>query len=348
MAQEAHGEKKHGIGGYIWIALILGAITYVEFYIIEYEVSFLGDGATLFWLMLLSVAKFILVIMYFMHLKGDDAAYSGFFASGMVIALGTFVAFSVLMTAPGSLALVRAQLAPEGKFLHGEAEDHGGGYDDHALPKDVEASIATDGYSRDLVTVLGDGRPKDQTWSVTPPAAADGGWTLTALVASTASVAEAAPVPTTADSAEVTTAPASDVAAWDEAMGASTYAANCAGCHQATGAGIPGVFPPLAGHAPNLVAPDGGREYLLHVLAYGLQGAIVVNGATYQGLMPAWPALTDEQIAAVANYVVHAWDNDQALDATFEPFTADEAAAVRATPESPTQVYERRQALGLP
>src|SRR5690625_3115394 len=31
------------------------------------------------------------------------------------------------------------------------------------------------------------------------------------------------------------------------AGGASIYAANCAACHQATGQGLPGVFPPLAG-----------------------------------------------------------------------------------------------------
>ena len=29
--------------------------------------------------------------------------------------------------------------------------------------------------------------------------------------------------------------------------GAQVYAANCVACHQATGAGLPGVFPPLAG-----------------------------------------------------------------------------------------------------
>jgi len=168
------------------------------------------------------------------------------------------------------------------------------------------------------------------------------------LVASTASVAEAAAAPVVADANDAVTSPVQETLVWDEALGEATYVANCAGCHQATGAGLPGVFPPLAGHAPELVAPDGSRDYLLHVLAHGLQGAIVVNGATYQGAMPAWPTLSDEQIAAVANYVVHAWDNDQSLDATFVPFGADEVAAVRGSPESPAQVYERRQALGLP
>ena len=126
---DEHDKKHdHGIRPYVIVALILGVITYVEFYIVEYPVAWLGDGATLFWLMLLSVAKFLMVIMYFMHLKGDDPAYSGFFGSGMFIALGTFVAFSFLMTAPGSLSFVRATLAPDGKFVHGEAAEdaHGG------------------------------------------------------------------------------------------------------------------------------------------------------------------------------------------------------------------------------
>lgn len=41
------------------------------------------------------------------------------------------------------------------------------------------------------------------------------------------------------------------------AVGEGVYTANCAGCHQADGQGLPGVFPPLAGHAAELRAFDG-------------------------------------------------------------------------------------------
>jgi len=180
MANGGNEHKKHGIGEYVVVALILAVITYVEFWIVEYEVAWLGDTATLWWLMILSVVKFVMVILFFMHLKDDDVTYSGFFGSGMVIGLGTFVAFAFLMTAPSSLSFVRSQVAPEGKFLHGEAaaeDDHGG---DHGLDERTVSLIESDGYARELSAVLADPPPKDLSWSVAPPAAATEGWTLAA------------------------------------------------------------------------------------------------------------------------------------------------------------------------
>ena len=73
-------------------------------------------------------------------------------------------------------------------------------------------------------------------------------------------------------------------AATGPADGAAVYASNCASCHGANGAGIAGVFPPLAGHAADLAALDGGRTYLIDALLYGLQGAIVIDGTTYDGV----------------------------------------------------------------
>lgn len=51
--------------------------------------------------------------------------------------------------------------------------------------------------------------------------------------------------------------------------GAKLYQ-QCAGCHQANGQGIPGAFPPLAGHVAEILAKEGGRDYLILVLLYGL------------------------------------------------------------------------------
>ena len=132
-----------------------------------------------------------------------------------------------------------------------------------------------------------------------------------------------------------------------QAIGAETYAANCAACHQAEGQGIPAAFPPLAGHAPLLVAAEGGREYLIKVLLYGLQGEITVLEATYNGVMPPWPQLSDEQVAAVINHTLHAWGNDALLPEGFEPVSAEEVAAQRELGLSPAQVHELRAALEL-
>jgi mono/diheme cytochrome c family protein len=84
------------------------------------------------------------------------------------------------------------------------------------------------------------------------------------------------------------------------------YAANCSGCHGAAGAGLPGAFPPLA--KSEVVAGD--TTKLIHIIAYGLQGSLTVEGKTYNGQMPAWkPQLTDAQIADVINYVRGNWGN---------------------------------------
>lgn len=88
--------------------------------------------------------------------------------------------------------------------------------------------------------------------------------------------------------------------------GGGIYSANCAGCHGATGQGVPGAFPPLAGNA----MVDGDVKLEEHILLYGLNGKIVVNGKEYNGMMPAWKGnLTDKQIADVITYIRNAWGN---------------------------------------
>ena len=125
-----------------------------------------------------------------------------------------------------------------------------------------------------------------------------------------------------------------------EVSGEAVYAAHCASCHQANGQGVAGAFPPVAGHAGELVA-DQGRDYLPLLLLYGLQGPIQVGGTTYNGQMPAWQQLSDEELAAVATYIVTNWDEGQA-PASFEPYTVDEFAEARGQGLTADDVYERR------
>src|SRR6202795_4277777 len=95
--------------------------------------------------------------------------------------------------------------------------------------------------------------------------------------------------------------------------GSRVYAANCVVCHQAGGTGVAGAFPPLAGHVPDLLKQANGRSYVGKVLLFGLEGEISVNGNAFAGAMPAWQALSDNDIADVLNYVSHAWDNGKSL-----------------------------------
>ncbi len=90
------------------------------------------------------------------------------------------------------------------------------------------------------------------------------------------------------------------------AAGATVYTANCAGCHAANGMGQAGVFPPLAKN-PVVV---GDKTKVIHILNYGLNGSQQIEGATYNGQMPAWKGnLTPAQIANVITYIRSAWGN---------------------------------------
>lgn len=89
------------------------------------------------------------------------------------------------------------------------------------------------------------------------------------------------------------------------ADGAQIYASKCAACHQATGLGIPGVFPPLAGSEWVL----GSDKALVQIPLHGVSGALSVKGATYNGAMPSFATLADEEIAAVLSHVRSQWGN---------------------------------------
>lgn len=80
----------------------------------------------------------------------------------------------------------------------------------------------------------------------------------------------------------------------------------CAACHQPTGLGLPGVFPPLAGSE----WVNGPAENLIRIQLRGLQGPITVKGVEY-GNVPMAPnsTMTDDQIAEVLTYVRNAWGN---------------------------------------
>jgi nitrite reductase (NO-forming)/hydroxylamine reductase len=95
--------------------------------------------------------------------------------------------------------------------------------------------------------------------------------------------------------------------------GKAIFNAKCAACHQATGVGVPGAFPPLAKN-PNVT---GDPKKPITTVVKGQQGPLKVNGQTYNGVMQAWrgapPALlSNAEIAAVLTYVRSSWGNKAA------------------------------------
>lgn len=104
------------------------------------------------------------------------------------------------------------------------------------------------------------------------------------------------------------------------ADGAKIYRNVCMACHQQTGVGVAGAFPPLAGSE----WVNGDAKIPAKIILHGLQGAIEVKGATYNGVMPAFgEQLKDEEIAAVVSYVRSQWGNSAS------PLSAGEVTELR-------------------
>ncbi|VVM04488.1 Cytochrome c-552 [Methylacidimicrobium cyclopophantes] len=104
-------------------------------------------------------------------------------------------------------------------------------------------------------------------------------------------------------------------------VGREQYQANCAACHQPTGQGMSGQFPPVAGSE----WVDGDPRLLAAIVLGGLQGPVKVAGADYNGMMPAWQkTLSDAKIAAILTFLRQSWGNHASA------VSEDEVKAVRA------------------
>ena len=89
------------------------------------------------------------------------------------------------------------------------------------------------------------------------------------------------------------------------AKGEAVYLANCAACHQPTGQGLAGAFPPLAGSD----FLQGDRKAVMSAALFGLSGPVTVNGVEYNGVMPSMGHLPNDDLAAALTYVFGAWGN---------------------------------------
>jgi mono/diheme cytochrome c family protein len=86
--------------------------------------------------------------------------------------------------------------------------------------------------------------------------------------------------------------------------GREIYVARCNTCHGKTGEGVEGVYPPLAKSDFLMTS----KKKSAHLIRFGLNGSIRVNGVSYNEEMP--PAdLTDKELSDVLNYIRNSWGN---------------------------------------
>jgi len=111
-------------------------------------------------------------------------------------------------------------------------------------------------------------------------------------------------------------------------LGRKSYEQVCSACHQATGRGIEGIYPPLAGSEWVLGTP----ERVIRIVVFGLKGPVTVEGKNFgQASMPVIGKVTgsgynwtDARIAAVLTYVRQEWGNKAS------PITPEQVEAIHA------------------
>lgn len=122
------------------------------------------------------------------------------------------------------------------------------------------------------------------------------------------------------------------------AEGALLYQ-RCATCHQPTGLGTPGVYPPLAGSE----IATGPASIPIRIVMRGLSGPLTVKGQQFNGLMPAYGVgieMSDTEVAAVLTHVRSSFGNSASA------VTPEEVAKERAAIASKTGSWTAAE-LGL-
>lgn len=109
------------------------------------------------------------------------------------------------------------------------------------------------------------------------------------------------------------------------AAGQRLFQGTCSTCHQVEGQGLATAFPPLA-KSDYLMAD---KKRSMEVVLNGLKGPVVVNGKSYDSLMPPMSHLADDDIANILTYVRNSWGNSG------EVVTAKEMSEVRAATKRP-------------
>ena len=118
--------------------------------------------------------------------------------------------------------------------------------------------------------------------------------------------------------------------------GQAVYSRTCIACHQPTGAGLPPVFPPLAGSE----WISKGASIAVRNITNGMQGPVTVKGVTYNSMMPPVAGLSDKDIADVVTYVNNSFGNSGPVVTEAEVAAIKKKYADRKTPWTAAE-YEK-------
>jgi len=91
--------------------------------------------------------------------------------------------------------------------------------------------------------------------------------------------------------------------------GQMLYNIHCSNCHGIKGQGLGRVYPPLN---PSDYVQNNFSDVLC-VMRSGLTGEVIVNGVSYNQMMPALEHLTDLEVAEIATYIYNSWSDKKGL-----------------------------------
>ncbi len=119
----------------------------------------------------------------------------------------------------------------------------------------------------------------------------------------------------------------------------------CVACHQGSGMGVAGQFPPLV-KSEYVV---GGEKRLIAILLKGIQGSLTVEGKTFNGAMPPWESgLSPKKIAAVATYIRQEWGNSAPEISEAKVLAAKKEFAAQTSPWTEAQLLQIPADANLP
>ncbi len=126
-------------------------------------------------------------------------------------------------------------------------------------------------------------------------------------------------------------------------VGKRLFTQNCAVCHQQTGLGVAGQFPPLVGSEWVLAQDWHGDNHMVKIVLHGFHGPVTVKNEQFNNVMAPWgKVLKDEQIAAVLTYVRNEWGNQA------PPITKEFVSQIREQTKDRTEPWTQKelQAIG--